>query len=84
MAITTRASTVTSRLRPRSAPAPLTLEERVERRLPAHLRHEGGRPADPLAIDGRSFGRLMVVAEERRKVEEEDAGEFGSFWDGLA
>jgi len=28
--------------------------------------------------------RLMAIAEERRKIEEEEVGEFGSFWDGLA
>jgi hypothetical protein len=64
--------------------APLTLEERIERRLPAHLRQDGGRPADPLAIDGRIFGRLMAVAEERRKIEEEEVGPWASFWDGTA
>jgi hypothetical protein len=48
------------------------------------LRQDGSRPADPLAIDGRIFGRLMVVAEERRKIEEEEVGPWASFWDGTA
>jgi hypothetical protein len=65
-------------------PTPLTLEERIERSLPADLRRDAGRPADPLAIDGRNFGRLMVIEEERRKLEEEESGPWGSFWDGLA
>jgi hypothetical protein len=44
-------------------------------------------PRDPLAItaqDGRNFGRLMLEAEIRRELEEEEVGEFGGFWDGLA
>jgi len=65
-------------------PAPLTIEERIERQLPPDLRQGAGRPVDPLAIDGRYVGRLMAIAEERRKIEAEEVGEFASFWEGLA
>jgi terminase large subunit-like protein len=67
--------------------AALTFEERLERRIEAELRPRDRRPRDPLAIpaqDGRNFGRLMLEAEIRRELEEEEVGEVGSFWDGLA
>jgi hypothetical protein len=67
--------------------AALTFEERLERRIEAELGPRDQRPRDPLAItarDGRNFGRLMTEAEIRRKLEQEEVGEFGSFWDGLA
>jgi hypothetical protein len=65
-------------------PAPLTIEERIERQLPPDLRQVAGRPADPLFVDGRGVGRMMAIAEERRKIEAEEVGEFASFWEGLA
>jgi hypothetical protein len=68
-------------------PAPLTIEERIERQVESELGPRDERPGDPLALgpaDGHHFGRLMKEAEIRRKLEEEEVGEFGSFWDGLA
>jgi len=37
-----------------------------------------------MAIDGRYVGRPMAIAEERRKIEAEEAGEWASFWEGLS
>jgi hypothetical protein len=66
--------------------AALTFEEKLERRLPPHLKQNPDRSRDPLALspqDGRNFGRLMAIAEERAKLEKEEVGPFSSFWEDL-
>jgi hypothetical protein len=59
---------------------PKTVEERVEDALPAHLRVENGEHM----TQGRKLARELAIAEERRKIEEEEVGEFGSFWEGTS
>jgi hypothetical protein len=69
------------------APAPLTLDEKIARQVEAELGPRDQRPRDPLALsptDGRNFGRLMREAEIRKELEQEEVGEFGSFWRGLS
>jgi len=31
---------------------------------------------------GRRLARELALAEERQRIEQEEVGEFGSFWDG--
>jgi hypothetical protein len=55
-----------------------TVEEKVEDSLPEHLRAEHVATMD----QGRRLARDIALAEERKKIEQEDSGEWGSFWDG--
>jgi hypothetical protein len=60
--------------------APKTMEERAEDAIPAHLRAEHVEQMS----QGRRLARELALAEERKKLEQEEVGEFGSFWEGLA
>jgi hypothetical protein len=58
--------------------APKTVEERVEDAIPEHLRADHVQEMS----QGRRLARELAIAEERKKIEEEEGGEFSSFWDG--
>jgi hypothetical protein len=60
--------------------APKTKEERVEDALPKHLRVEN----EPHMTQGRRLAREIALAEERIRMEMDDIGEYGSFWDGTS
>jgi hypothetical protein len=57
--------------------APKTVDERVEDAIPEHLRAEHVTEMS----EGRRIARELAIAEERRKIEQEEVGEFGSFWE---
>jgi hypothetical protein len=63
-------------------PTPLTLEERIEQRLPAELRQDGMRPAhlSPYALDGRLMGRHMAIVGLERELDDERS-EWAKFWE---
>jgi hypothetical protein len=60
--------------------APKTKDERAEDAIPAHLRAEHVEQM----TQGRRLARDLALAEERKKIEQEDVGDFASFWDDLA
>lgn len=60
--------------------APKTTEERVEDALEEHLKAEHVAEM----TDGRMMARQFAMADERRKIEAEEVGEWGAFWEGLA
>jgi hypothetical protein len=60
--------------------APKTVEERVEDAIPERLRVEHVEQMS----QGRRLARDLALAEERRKIEQEEVGDFGSFWEGTA
>src|SRR5262245_9192257 len=60
--------------------APKTVEERAEDAIEEHLRAEHVTEM----TQGRMLARELALAEARKKIEQEDVGEFGSYWEGLA
>lgn len=60
--------------------SPLTLEEKLERQIPARLKIENA-PAAP--TQGWVTSRQLAIAEARKSLENADRGEFASFWEQL-